>query len=242
MAFHIIIPARFQSTRFPGKVLKPLAGKPMLQWVWERACQANPESVVIATDTEMVAEAARAWGAEVVMTAVDHLSGTERLSEVVRLFPRYQPDDIVLNLQGDEPLIPIESIHQVVQGLEQNPDAAVSTLCVRLTPDRVPSFDAVKVVFNHQGFAMYFSRLAIPYRSDIHYLHIGLYAYRAHFLKQVPQLPVCPFERAESLEQLRILYAGYSIHVGITERAMPPDVNTAEDLARAEQWLVQAEG
>ena len=211
-----VIPARFSSTRFPGKVLVPIAGRPMLQHVWERASRSvYITSVVIATDDERVRESAAGFGARVRMTRADHPSGTDRVAEVAR------DDDaeIVVNIQGDEPLIDPAAIDAAVRPLIEDPDLVMSTLGKRIEDAReVGDPNVVKVVAGRNGDAICFSRCAIPFDRDKtgcvpHFKHIGLYAYRRDFLLAYPGLPVGPLETAERLEQLRALENGYRIRV-----------------------------
>ncbi len=247
--FHVVIPARHASSRLPGKPLLPLAGRPMVEHVWRRACESGAAEVVIATDHEGIAETAAAFGAEVCMTAADHPSGTDRLSEVVAL-RGWSDERIVVNLQGDEPLMPPALVRQVAEDLHGHADAVITTLCTPIS-SRDELFDphAVKVVRDERGYALYFSRAPIPWDRDrfagggealavdAHFRHVGIYAYRAGFLRHYAELPPSDLERLESLEQLRVLSAGYPIHVSVT--ATPPGhgVDTREDVERVERLL-----
>jgi len=248
-AFRIVIPARYASSRLPGKPLRLLAGKPMLQHVHERARESGARDIVIATDDERIAEAATGFGADVCMTSMTHTSGTERLAEVV-VSRGWSDDVIVVNLQGDEPLMPPVLIDQVALDLAAHPSAAITTLAYPLkTSENETDPHIVKVVVDRDGYAMYFSRAPIPWHRDpaetgsgipggnpmLH--HIGLYAYRAHFLRDYSQLETSPLEVFEKLEQLRALWHGLKIHVGIADAVPAPGVDTEADLARADRML-----
>ena len=240
--FKVGIPARYASTRLAGKALADIAGKPMVVRVAERALKSGAEEVWVATDHERVAEAAGRHGLNVCLTAPDHVSGTDRIAEVVALL-EWSDDDIVVNVQGDEPLIDPQLIDGVAHRLHGHPSAVMATACHALG-DRSEMFDpnAVKVVTDGSGFALYFSRAPIPYARDAFaagdfppdlpaYRHIGIYAYRAGFLKIYGSLGPCSLERFESLEQLRVLWHGYRITVAVAS-APAPGVDTAEDLER----------
>jgi 3-deoxy-manno-octulosonate cytidylyltransferase (CMP-KDO synthetase) len=236
--FHIIIPARLGSTRFPGKLLQQLAGQTIIECTYRQALLAKATTVTVATDSRSILEVVQGFGGHAVMTQTTHPSGSDRLAEAVRILG-LQADDIVVNVQGDEPLIDPQLIHQVAHTLSTT-SAPMATLCYPLqTLAQLHNPDVVKVVRDQQQHALYFSRSAIPYHRDAvtslaHvYRHIGLYAYRAAFLLDYVQMPVCALETIEALEQLRILWAGYRIKVA--EACVPPlqDINTPEDLARA---------
>ena len=234
-----VIPARFASSRFPGKALVPLADKPMLQHVYERASQARYLSkLVIATDDERIYDAARQFNAPVRMTRADHPSGTDRAAEVA------STDDatIIVNIQGDEPLIDPVAIDTAVLALLDDPTVAIGTLKAVLTdPDEIANPNVVKVVTDRHGNALYFSRAPIPYMRQpgaAYYRHIGLYAYRREILLHYPSLPVGPLEQAECLEQLRALENGLSIRVAETEYASI-GVDTPEDLERVAHLFTQ---
>jgi 3-deoxy-manno-octulosonate cytidylyltransferase (CMP-KDO synthetase) len=242
--FRVIIPARYNSTRLPGKPLLELAGKPMIQHVYERALQSGAISVVIATDDIRIAKVAENFGAVVCMTSPDHTSGTDRIAEAVVALG-YSDDDIVVNIQGDDPLIPPKPIHQVATNLAAHDNVKSATLCQPITnADELLDPHIVKVVLNHRGYAMYFSRAPIPWeRSSFppdagasllttHYWHRGIYAYRVGFLIQYTEWGPCPPEEMERLEQLRTLWYGARIHVGLAKEKIPPDVNTQEDYER----------
>ncbi|GGC03003.1 3-deoxy-manno-octulosonate cytidylyltransferase [Marinobacterium zhoushanense] len=257
MSFSIIIPARYASSRFPGKPLAQLAGKPMLQHVYERACQSEAKRVIIATDDDRIAEAAKAFGAEVCMTRGDHPSGTDRLQEVVKTLGFYA-DDIVVNVQGDEPMIPPRIINQVAHNLAAVPEASIATLSEPIeTAEALMNPNVVKVVTDSRGMALYFSRAPIPWPRDaalahgekLDHLpagfnwqrHIGLYAYRVKLLNDFVAWPAAAVEQTECLEQLRALYNGAGIHVEEALEAPPAGVDTPEDLKRLQQLLESAE-
>ncbi len=250
MNFKIAIPARYASTRLPGKPLRDIGGKPMLQHVYERARQSGANEVVVATDDERIAVAARGFGANVCMTSAAHMSGTDRIAEVAHTL-NWDPDTLVVNLQGDEPLMPPALLRQVTRNLDAHADAVCATLCTRINAAH-ELFDphAVKVIMNAQGYALYFSRAPIPwYRDDfsrdtltlppqsLHYRHLGLYAYRVGFLKSYGDLAVCALEQAESLEQLRMLWYGARIHVAEACEIPGPGVDTEQDLERVIELL-----
>lgn len=235
VAFRIAIPARFGSTRFPGKPLALIAGRPMLAHVWQRASEAGATEVVIATDDERIAEAAQGFGARVCMTRSDHVTGTDRLAEVA-VECGWPDDAIVVNLQGDEPLTPPALLTQVATELEAAPEADLATLSVPLPATERDQPDCVKVVTDRAGYALYFSRAAIPYPRDPQAAHarrhLGIYAYRAGFLRRFTQLTAAPIEQAEQLEQLRALWHGYRIHVGEADALPAAGVDSPDDLER----------
>ncbi|CAK0762829.1 3-deoxy-manno-octulosonate cytidylyltransferase [Gammaproteobacteria bacterium] len=266
MDFVVVIPARYASTRLPGKPLLKIEGKPMVRHVHERAVESGAGRVIVATDDERIHHVAASFGAEVVMTGTHHRSGTERLAEVVDYLQL--PDTaVVVNLQGDEPLMPASLVRQVATALHQHP-AAVATLCSPLG-DLADLFDphVVKVVRDAQGYALYFSRAPIPWDRDsfmnriseagliaphpshshgrarepelkgTHYRHIGLYAYRAGFIREYPTLSPSPLEQLESLEQLRVLYHGKRIYVDEAIAPSGPGVDTPADLDRVKALL-----
>jgi 3-deoxy-manno-octulosonate cytidylyltransferase (CMP-KDO synthetase) len=228
-----VIPARFASSRFPGKALATLAGKPILQHVYERASQARYLSkIVIATDDDRIAETARSFGAQVQMTRSDHLSGTDRVAEVASS----DHAQVIVNIQGDEPLIDPAAIDAAALALLDDPQLPMATLKKRIEiPSEVDNPNVVKVVSDLAGDAIYFSRWAIPYMREgggtVHYKHIGLYVYRREFLLAYSGLPVGPLEQAERLEQLRAIENGYRIRVVETEYESL-GVDTPEDLER----------
>jgi 3-deoxy-manno-octulosonate cytidylyltransferase (CMP-KDO synthetase) len=243
--FRVVIPARYASARLPGKVLMSIGGKPMVQWVYERACASGAEDVLIATDDLLIVSASHSFGAEVVMTAPTHASGTDRIAEVARI--RSWPEgDIVVNVQGDEPLMPPALIGQVARLLESNPRAQVATLATRIESlEEFLNPNAVKVVTDGEGRALYFSRAPIPWNRDGApggietqrvfagaRRHVGIYAYRVGSLLRLAALPPTALERSEKLEQLRALENGFEIRVGDAVERPGPDVNTAADFER----------
>jgi 3-deoxy-manno-octulosonate cytidylyltransferase (CMP-KDO synthetase) len=245
MDFRIIIPARYQSSRLPGKPLIDIAGKPMIQHVYEKAKQTSATSIVVATDDQRIATVAKKFGADVCMTRVDHLTGSDRLSEVVTLL-NYGPQDIIVNVQGDEPMIPPELIKQVANNLTIHESASMATLCEAIHDlDKLQNPNIVKVVMDIKGFALYFSRSVIPWVKEIdlhspyqtYYRHIGLYAYRASFLQRYNNMTACPIELSESLEQLRMLWYGEKIHVEVACKKPEQDVNTEEDLIKVRNLI-----
>lgn len=245
--YRIVIPARYASTRLPGKPLIEMAGKPMVQWVYGRALACQAREVLIATDDERIEKVARQFGAEVVMTSIDHVSGTDRIAEVAEL-RGWSDDEVVVNLQGDEPSMPAELVSQVAELLLADSQADIATLATPIR-DREEYFDpnAVKVVTDESGRALYFSRAPIPWFRDgvaeeggdigMARRHLGLYAYRVAALRRLSTLPPAPIEQAEKLEQLRALFNGMKILVGEASRRPGPDVNTLADLAGAEAAL-----
>ncbi|MGA9164552.1 MAG: 3-deoxy-manno-octulosonate cytidylyltransferase [Thiobacillus sp.] len=244
MHFRVVIPARYASSRLPGKPLADIGGRPMVLHVVERALQAGAESVVVATDDERVQQAVEAAGYPVIMTSPDHQSGTERLVEVAETLG-WADDTLVVNVQGDEPLIDPALIREAARQLVLHDDAVMATLAhpIHDHADFINP-NVVKVVTDEAGYALYFSRAPIPWPRDAfamqrtmpHELgalrHIGLYAYRAGFLRTYASLAASPLERFEMLEQLRVLWHGYRISLGITPTAPAPGVDTPEDLAR----------
>jgi 3-deoxy-manno-octulosonate cytidylyltransferase (CMP-KDO synthetase) len=243
----VVIPARYASSRLPGKPLLPIAGRPMLQHVHERALQCGAADVVIATDDERIAQAASGFGARVCMTAAGHTSGTERLAEVVEVCA-WPADSIVVNVQGDEPLIEPALIRQVADDLAAFPQAAVATLAYPFASYVVHNDpNVVKVVLDRQGYALYFSRAPVPFARDPQdadsvggLRHIGLYAYRAGFLGRYRQLAPAPCEELEKLEQLRVLWHGMKIHVSLAAQMPGPGVDTHDDLTRVEGLIADA--
>jgi 3-deoxy-manno-octulosonate cytidylyltransferase (CMP-KDO synthetase) len=239
---HVIIPARYASTRLPGKPLADVAGKSLIQRVYERAQASGAASVVIATDDERIRAAAQAFGAKVCMTRADHRSGTDRLAEVIEKLA-IGDNDIVVNLQGDEPLMPPALIRQVAQLLESHADARMATACHAIHErEEFLNPNVVKVVSDKDGYALCFSRASIPWPRDAMagktsgfgqaFRHIGLYAYRAGFVCRYAAWPVCAIEEAEQLEQLRVLWHGERIAVCEATEMPGPGVDTPEDLER----------
>ncbi|MDX1837399.1 3-deoxy-manno-octulosonate cytidylyltransferase [Legionella taurinensis] len=240
--FHVVIPARYQSSRLPGKLMMKIADITVIERVYRQAVLAKPKSIVIATDNDAIATHAETFGAKVMMTSIDHQSGTDRIAEVVRN-GEYREDDIIVNVQGDEPFIAPELIRQVADSLA-HAEAPMATLCWPLGDlEQLYNPNVVKVVRNQFNNALYFSRSPVPaHREDkeslrMVYKHIGLYAYRADFLLQLTAWPPCELERLEALEQLRVLWAGYTIRVD--EACVKPlqDINTADDLQLAREFL-----
>ncbi len=233
--FHVIIPARFQSTRFPGKLLMDLNGQTVIERVYRQALLANPKSITIATENDAIFDVATRFGAQVVMTAITHQSGTDRIAQAVKKLS-FLPHDIIVNVQGDEPLIDPALILQVASSLASS-EAPMATLCWPIEDDAsYVNPNVVKVVRDCHNHALYFSRSPIPANRDQplshqnRFRHIGLYAYRAAFLLEVVNWPVCELETCEALEQLRVLWAGYKIKVD--EACVRPlqDINTMDDL------------
>ena len=247
--FRVVIPARYASSRLPGKPLVELAGKPMLQHVWERARESGAQQVVVATDDERIAAAATAFGADICMTSADHASGTDRIAEVVRQ-RGWADDDIVLNLQGDEPLTPPGVLAQAAEDLAVWPSASVATLATPLRPPaRADDPNLVKVVLDLDGFALYFSRAPIPHWREgrpaddpLIRRHIGIYAYRGGFLHKYGHLAPAPLEGAEQLEQLRVLAHGYRIHVSDVDWLPAGGVDVHDDIPAVEAALRQWRG
>jgi 3-deoxy-manno-octulosonate cytidylyltransferase (CMP-KDO synthetase) len=243
--FRVVIPARYASTRLPGKVLLPIGGKPMLQWVHERASAAGAAEVLIATDDERIMSAARAFGAAALLTARGHASGTDRIAEVARA-RGWAGADIVVNLQGDEPLMPAAVIAQVAALLAGEAQADIGTVATAIESlEELMDPSAVKVVTDARGLALYFSRAPIPWNRDGASAgladqrdfgggrrHRGIYAYRVAALLRLAQLPHGPLEQREKLEQLRALEHGVRICVGEAVERPGPDVNTLADLER----------
>ncbi|HWM44536.1 MAG TPA: 3-deoxy-manno-octulosonate cytidylyltransferase [Burkholderiales bacterium] len=240
MSFSVIIPARYASTRFPGKPLAEIGGKPMVVRVCERAAKSGAAAVHVATDDERIAAAVRAHGHEAIMTRADHASGTDRLAEAARKLGLGEKQ-IVVNVQGDEPLIAPKLIAQVARTLEKKRDASVSTACHAIHDQAsLASPNVVKVVLDAQGYALYFSRAQIPYPREpgaACYRHAGIYGYRVSFLKRYSRLKPSPLEKAEALEQLRVLWHGYRIAVAVSTTEIPPGVDTSEDLEAVRRML-----
>jgi 3-deoxy-manno-octulosonate cytidylyltransferase (CMP-KDO synthetase) len=247
MSFTVIIPARFSSTRLPGKPLLMIKDKPMIQHVYEQALKSKADKVIVATDDQKIIEAVKGFGGEVCMTASNHVSGTDRIQEVAQQY-QLSDDHIVVNVQGDEPCIPPEVINQVAENLANNAQAAAATLSEAITDvNDFSNPNAVKVVANAQRIALYFSRANIPFPRDIsaeelvknasYYpqRHIGIYAYRVALLHRFIQWQPAPIEQLESLEQLRILFYGEHIHVAEACKMVPGGVDTQEDLERVRQ-------
>ncbi|POY44930.1 3-deoxy-manno-octulosonate cytidylyltransferase [Avibacterium gallinarum] len=251
--FTVIIPARFASSRLPGKPLADIAGKPMIAHVWQKAQESGASRVVVATDNQAVAQAVQAFGGEVCMTSEHHNSGTERLAEVVEKLA-LADDEIVVNIQGDEPLIPPVIVQQVADNLAKN-GVKMATLAVPLNDaEELFNPNVVKAVADKSGNVLYFSRAPIPWNRDqfaglsdeqktqlvlqSQYLrHIGIYAYRAGFIKQYVQWQPSALENIESLEQLRVLWYGEKIHIDLAKEVPAVGVDTPEDLEKVRAIL-----
>ncbi|MCQ4347877.1 3-deoxy-manno-octulosonate cytidylyltransferase [Pseudomonas stutzeri] len=250
MDFVVVIPARYASTRLPGKPLQDIAGKPMIQYVWEQARRSSASRVVVATDDARIVEACRGFGAEVLLTRAEHSSGTDRLAEVAGQLA-LPGDAIVVNVQGDEPLIPPAIIDQVAANLAANPQAGIATLAEPLqAAEQLFNPNVVKLVADASGLALTFSRAPLPWARDAFAAgrdslpagvpfrrHIGIYAYRAGFLHDFVAWGPCWLEDTECLEQLRALWHGVRIHVADAIEAPPAGVDTPEDLQRVRQLL-----
>lgn len=237
MAFKVVIPARYASARLPGKPLLDIAGKPMVVRVAQQAEKSGASEVVIATDFEKIMQVAVAHNIKAVMTRVTHISGTDRIAEVAQQF-NWADDEIVVNVQGDEPLIDPKLIQEVAKHLANSQDAVMATACHAIHDEAaLLNPNVVKVVMDANGNALYFSRSPIPYPRDEVYKnniqahrHIGIYAYRVGFLKRYAQLAVTELEKIENLEQLRVLHHGYKIGVTVTANAPESGVDTQADL------------
>lgn len=249
---HIIIPARYQSSRLPGKPLLDIGGKPMIEHAYQRALETGADSVVVATDHQEIFDVCEAFGAEVFMTNVEHQSGTERIAEIVNA-KHYAADDIIINLQGDEPFISPRLLKQVGQSLADSKEAVMSSLYIPLSEhSEVFNPNVVKVCLDKHQHAMYFSRAPIPWlrgafaekeKGDfdlgLFHRHIGIYGYTAKFVQQYIELPESPLERQESLEQLRVLWHGFKIIMSEASELPGQEVNTPEDLDKARAYYQQ---
>ncbi|HEX4241339.1 MAG TPA: 3-deoxy-manno-octulosonate cytidylyltransferase [Steroidobacteraceae bacterium] len=246
--FHVVIPARYAATRLPGKPLIDIGGRTLIEWVWRRAKDSSAKSVIIATDDARIAEAARGFGADCLMTSAAHASGTDRIAEVARK-KGFARADVVVNLQGDEPLMPARIIDIMAEALDEHPGTDISTA---VTPVRsLPEFldpNCVKALRAQDGAALYFSRAPVPWPRDRveegrpveftgAWRHIGIYGYRAASLARFALLPATPLEQTEKLEQLRALENGMRIHLEPLAEAPPPGVDTPEDLERVRAVL-----
>ena len=268
-SFVVVIPARYQSSRLPGKVLADIGGKPMIQWVIEQAQHSGARKIIVATDNDDVEQAITGLDCEICRTRNDHESGTERLAEVMEKY-KFNDDEIIVNVQGDEPFIPPENIAQVANNLanqkvEQlsidhtlnkvpNKVSRMSTLAINIdTVEEVFNPNAVKVLTDKDGYALYFSRASIPYDRDrflnnesiknigeFYLRHVGIYAYRAGFIKDYVSWPSSELEQIEALEQLRVLYQGEHIHVAVAKTSVPVEgVDTFEDLEKARAYAAR---
>jgi len=246
--FHVVIPARFSASRLPGKPLLLIGDRPLIQWVWQCARQSGAATVVIATDDVRIFDAAAAFGADVELTSPEHVSGTDRIAEVVRA-KRLSPDDVVVNLQGDEPMMPAAVVQEVAQALSSRPqfDIATAVAPIRSLAEFLdPS--CVKALRARQGEALYFSRAPVPWpRDDVAdglpkrfagaWRHVGIYAYRVRSLLQFASWPPTPLEQTEKLEQLRALEHGMRIHLVELSEPPPAGVDTPADLQRVRAAL-----
>ncbi len=249
--FHVIIPARYSASRLPGKPLLKLGDRPLLQWVWQCARAAGAQSVTIATDDARIADAARDFGADCVMTSPQHNSGTDRIAEAVRA-GRLAADDIVVNLQGDEPMMPAVVITDVAAALRTRPDIDMASAVAPIASlEEFLDPACVKALRAQNGDALYFSRAPVPWPRDNvaagrplgfagAWRHIGIYAYRVRSLLQFSAWPPTPLEQTEKLEQLRALEHGMRIHLVILTEAPPAGVDTPEDLERVRRLLGSA--
>lgn len=241
--FYVVIPARYASSRFPGKPLALLAGKPMIRHVYERAAASGASQLVIATDDERIATVARSFGADVAMTRPDHVSGTQRVAEVA-LARGWANTAIVVNVQGDSPLVPAQSVGQVAGLLAEHSSAAIATLCTAVgSAAEYHNPNVVKVVMDASGRALYFSRAPIPCAAHgapsppDAWRHLGIYAYRVSELARLSRSQPCYMESVEQLEQLRALWLGLEIRVAVARAAHGPDVDTPADVAIVEHYL-----
>lgn len=257
LEYNVVIPARYASTRLPGKPLRLIAGKPMIEHVYHSALGADATAIIVATDDTRIVAAVESFGGVAMMTSSTHASGTERLSEVAERMG-WADDVIVVNLQGDEPMMDPALIKSVARNLAEHPSAGIATLAIPLV-SREAVFDpnVVKAVMDHEGMALYFSRAPIPWMREAFskptrgerplpgdvpfYRHLGLYAYRAHVLQTFPSLGPCALEQAEALEQNRALYHGIKIHVSVQSTAQPHGVDTEDDLRRVDALLRQSQ-
>ena len=250
MNFKVVIPARYESSRFPGKLLRELNNKPVIAHAVEAAISSDADHVVVATDDVRIKNAIEGLDCEIVMTSPDHVSGTDRISEVVTQ-KKWGDDEIIVNIQGDEPFVASTLIRSIAMALNDSPDADMSTACFPLR-EKLQLIDKnlVKVVMDHQSRALYFSRAPIPFSRDpiyqeqnkskdlqIFFGHVGIYGYRASFLKDYSKLPESPLEKIEKLEQLRALQAGKFIRVVETNAPITQGIDTPEDLIKAQKLL-----
>ena len=243
MGFSVIIPARYASSRLPAKMLKEINGKSLIEHTYSNAIKSNASRVIIATDNERIKIVAEGFGAEVCMTNDSHTSGTSRIAEAVS-FLNFQNDDVIVNLQGDEPMMSPRAINQVASNLVSS-GMSVATLCETInTEDAYFDENCVKVVYNSRGRAMYFSRSPVPaFRDgqninlDLCFRHIGLYAYRVNFLKNYSNMPISKLETAEKLEQLTFLMEGFDIHVDVSFASTGYGVDTESDLIKVKKEL-----
>jgi len=245
LKFNVVVPARYESTRLPGKPLADIGGKPMIQHVYERALKSGAQQVLVATDDQRIVDAVEKFSGVACLTAATHLSGSDRIVEAIAL-QGWSDDTVIVNVQGDEPMIEPELIAQVAADLVAHPDAGICTLCVPITDERdMANANVVKVVQDAAGYALYFSRCAIPHSgaslgsnaTAASKRHIGIYAYRAKFLKWFSQLDACELENTERLEQLRALYHGAKIHLVEVAAVQGHGVDTKDDLERVRELM-----
>jgi len=237
--FRIVIPARFASTRLPEKPLRLIHHKPMIQWVYEAAMRSDASDVIVATDHQAIVDAVLGFGGQACMTADHHQSGSDRILEVAEIY-QWRDETIVVNLQGDEPLMPAVNMTQVARNLESS-GCVMATLHKTIDSAEADDPNQVKLVHDRNGQALYFSRSKIPFDRNggkqLYYGHIGIYAYRVGFLKQFNQLPVCELEDTEKLEQLRALWNGYRIHTEAAAELPGPGIDTEADLLEVTELL-----
>jgi len=245
--YNIVIPARYASTRFPGKPLIEINGKTMLEHVYDVAKKSNANNIVIATDDQRIKNVADKFCDKVLMTSDQHQSGTDRLAEVCNIM-QWKDDDIVVNLQGDEPLTPPKLLHQVATNLHDFQDCSIATLTTPINEQcEIDDPNIVKVVSDVNGYALYFSRASIPFKREAeeptdksqYYRHLGIYAYRVEFLNNYSKMPQCALETIEKLEQLRAMYHGYKIHTQQAVTLPGPGIDTPEDLHKVNALLTQ---
>ena len=239
-----VIPARYASSRFPGKMLAPIMGKSLLHRTWERV-QKCPQisSIVVAADSELVYNHVQSFGGIAVMTSPDHQTGSDRIIEVLKRYPELTQADVILNVQGDEPCISHDVLHNVSSTLLSNPEECMASVCVPISdPDEINSPSVVKCVMDRNDYALYFSRSPIPgvkplgKHAPFYYKHLGIYAFRRDFLLKYGELPVGRLQLVEDLEQLKVLEAGYKIRMVYTNECSPA-VDIPEDIERVKKWL-----
>ncbi len=233
MKFKVVIPARYASTRLPGKTLLKISGKPIIQYVYENACDSGAQQVIIATDDQRISDCAQEFKAEVCFTSNQHKSGTDRIAEVARIYS-WDDDVIIVNVQGDEPMMPSENIQQVAENLNTYPNTSMSTLCTPILDDKeYQNTNVVKVIRDSNNIAISFSRTTRSFidkhRGNKVYRHLGIYAYSVEFLNMFTLLPQSELEKLESLEQLRALEHGESIYVDVCKSPTGIGVDTQED-------------
>ncbi len=233
MKFKVVIPARYASTRLPGKTLLKINGKPIVQYVYENACDSGAQQVIIATDDQRISDCAQEFKAEVCFTSNQHKSGTDRIAEVARIYS-WDDDVIIVNVQGDEPMMPSENIQQVAENLNTYPNTSMSTLCTPILDDKeYQNTNVVKVIRDSNNIAISFSRTTRSFidkhRGNKVYRHLGIYAYSVEFLNMFTLLPQSELEKLESLEQLRALEHGESIYVDVCKSPTGIGVDTQED-------------